>query len=349
MKIIQKPFGKTSSGERIDLYSITSRDNAEIKVMNYGATITSISIPDNKDRLANIVAGFDRFEDYLSVEYQRARPYFGATIGRYANRINRGTFEIDGHIYHIPCNLGDVAIHGGAGGFDRKVWNVSTKQSGEEATVILSYISPHLEEGFPGNLRVEVRYTWNERHELLIGYTAETDRKTHLNLTNHSYFNLGGFSSDILDHELIIHADHVTEVDDSLLPTGRLKPVHGTCLDFNSPQTIGSRITECNGFDHNYILHGDAGKLRQVASVADRHSGRKMDVLTTEPALQFYTANWLDGTLKRDDVIFDRYSAFCLETQHYPDSPNQPGFPSTLLAPGEKFKSTTIYRFGIDQ
>ncbi len=349
MDIQKQLFGTTDQGKQAFIYTLSNDNGALVKISNYGGIITDIVVPDKKGIPGNVVAGFDRLDGYRSAEYLKAMPYFGAVIGRYANRINKGRFEIDGEQFNIPCNLGDVALHGGIEGFDKKLWDASVKISDSEVSLVLKYLSPHGEEGFPGNLLTEVNYTWNNLNELSINYWAQTDSKTHLNLTNHSYFNLNGFKQDILDHRLTIMANQVTEVDDALIPTGNLTPVTGTPLDFNSPRRIGERIEEVsgNGYDHNYALTKSGDQLQLAATADDAESGRRLEVYTTEPGMQLYTANWLDGTLSRGKIRFNSRYAFCLETQHFPDSPNQAGFPSTLLVPGTTFSSKTVYKFGL--
>ncbi|MEJ2596101.1 MAG: galactose mutarotase [bacterium] len=349
MDIQKQVFGTTDQGHQAEIYTLSNDSGAFVKISNYGGIITDIVVPDKKGLPGNVVAGFDRLDDYQSEDYLKVMPYFGAIIGRYANRINNGQFEIDGEIFTIPCNLGDVALHGGIEGFDKKLWDASTRISEKEASLVLKYLSPNGEEGFPGNLQTEVTYSWNNADELSISYRAQTDRKTHLNLTNHSYFNLNGFRRDILDHRLTIQAEQITETDEALIPTGKLIPVEGTLLDFKSSRRIGERIEEVkgNGYDHNYVLAKNGDPLQLAAIADDEESGRRMEVYTTEPGMQLYTANWLDGTLSRGSIIFKKRFAFCLETQHFPDSPNQPGFPSTLLLPGTTFSSKTVYKFSL--
>jgi aldose 1-epimerase len=351
MKITKLPFGKTKEGETVDLFILSNNSGASVKITNYGGIITDIIVPDKKNQLGNVVMGFDKIEDYFSEAYKKSRPYFGAIIGRYANRIYKGQFTIKGIKYQVSQNLDSIAQHGGFVGFDKKVWNAAMGKSKDEVSLLLSYTSPHLEEGFPGNLDIEVKYTWNNLNELIMDSSAKSDKSTHLNITNHTYFNLNGFNGDILGHEVIIHADQYTEVDDRSIPTGNLSNVDGSCMDFRMPHKIGARIdlAEGNGYDHNYVIKDFDNTLRLSATVTAPESGRKLEVLTTEPGVQFYTANYLDGSLSRGSVIFNKRHGFCLETQHFPDSPNQPGFPSTLLKPGEKFQSRTIFKFGIRQ
>lgn len=347
MQIKNHSFGKTAQGEKVELYTLTNNSGAFVKITNYGGIITDIHVPDKNGKLTNVVLGFDRVEVYYSEDYKKLMPYFGAIIGRYANRIAKGKFEIKGVTYSVPCNLGSNALHGGSVGFDKKVWQASAKKSEEKAVLELTYISPHLEEGFPGKLDVKVIYTWDDQNELGIEYFATTDRQTHLNFTNHSYFNLNGCNRDVLDHELIIHADYFTEVDAEAIPTGHLKEVDLECMDFRTAHKIGERIEKAqgNGYDHNYVIIGYDGTLKHAATVRDASSGIKMEVLTTEPGVQLFTANHLDNTLKRGSAVFSKRMGFCLETQHFADTPNQPSFPSTLLEPGKVFHSMTRYKF----
>ena len=346
MQINSHPFGKTDSGEKVELFTLLNDAGATVKITNYGGIITEIIVPDRNGRLVNVVLGFDTFEDYISDTYINSKPYFGAIIGRYANRINKGRFEINGETYQVPCNPGDYSLHGGFVGFDQKVWKAETGTSHDEASLNLTYLSKHLEEGFPGNLKVAVKYTWTNNNELKIDYTATTDNPTHLNLTNHTYFNLNGGKQDILDHIVSIQSNAYTEVDENSIPTGRLQKVDGSCMDFRIPSRIGERIdeTQGNGYDHNYAVNNFDGSLKLAADARDQITGIKLEVLTTEPGVQFYTANYLDGALSRGDVIFSSRMGFCFETQHFPDSPNQPGFPSTLLNQGNEFKSKTVYK-----
>ena len=271
MKIEKRSFGQTKDGEATDLYTLSNNSGSHVKISNYGGIITDIVIPDKNGNHENIVLGFDKVEDYQSPAYLSAMPYFGAIIGRYANRINKGNFTIDGEKFQVPQNLGEVALHGGNIGFDKKVWKADTEVTHEKATLILKFVSPHLEEGFPGNLDLEVRYHWTQNNELDIEYFAQTDKPTHLNLTNHAYFNLAGIKGDILDHELMINADFFTQVDDNSIPTGRLSRVVDSCMDFNKPMAIGARIAEAQGagYDHNYVIKGKPDELKLTAVAVD--------------------------------------------------------------------------------
>lgn len=346
MQIVSQPFGKTENGENVELFTLTNDSGATVKITNYGGIITEILVPDKNGKLISVVLGFDRFEDYTSEAYKNSKPYFGAIIGRYANRIANGRFEIDGKTYQVPCNLDDYSLHGGFNGFDQKLWRAKTEKSDNEVNLKLSYLSKHLEEGFPGNLKVHVTYSWNNNCELSIDYSATTDEATHINLTNHAYFNLNGCKTNVMEHEVIIHADSYTEVDKKNLPTGKFQKVNGA-MDFRKAKKIGAQIDEIEGncYDHNYILDEFDGNLKQASEAIDRTTGIKLEVLTTEPAIQFYTAKHLDGRFSRGDIAFSSSMGFCFESQHFPDSPNQPGFPSTLLKPGEEFNSKTVYKF----
>jgi aldose 1-epimerase len=346
MQINSQPFGKTEKGENVKLFTLTNDSGATVKITNYGGIITEVLVPDKKGKLISVVLGFDRFEDYTSEAYKNSKPYFGAIIGRFANRIAKGRFEIDGKIYQVPCNFDDFALHGGFEGFDQKGWKAKTKTSGNEVALRLSYLSKHLEEGFPGNLEVQVTYSWNNNCELVIDYSATTDQSTHINLTNHSYFNLNGCKTNVLDHEVIIHSDAFTEVDKKNLPTGKTQKL-STSMDFRRAKKIGAQIDRVSGncYDHNYILNNLDGSLKPAAEATESTTGIKLEVLTTEPAVQFYSAKHLDGRFSRKGVAFSSSMGFCLETQHFPDSPNQPGFPPTLLKPGEEFTSKTVYKF----
>jgi aldose 1-epimerase len=341
--VTKKPFGQTEDGIAVDLYTLQN-GKIETTITTYGGRVVTLNVPDRAGKVADIVLGFDTLDGYL-----RTNPYFGAIVGRYANRIAHGQFMLDGHTYTVPKNDGDNCLHGGLKAFDKRVWE--GKIQGE--SLVLHYLSKDGEEGFPGNLSVTVTYTLTG-NELRIDYEAATDKDTVLNLSNHSYFNLKGQGEGtILDHELTLVADRMTPVDQTLIPTGELRKVDGTPLDFRTPQVIGARIGAGDeqlkfgrGYDHNWVLNSSDGALRLAAKVHEPASGRVMEVLTTQPGVQFYTGNFLDGTItgKGGKVYQQRY-AFCLETQHFPDSPNHPSFPSAELKPGRKFHSTTVFRF----
>ncbi len=341
--ITKKSFGKTADGAAVDLYTMKS-DKLEATITTYGARVVTLNVPDHAGKIANIVLGFDNLDGYL-----KENPYFGAVVGRYGNRIAHGKFTLDGHPYTLAVNNGENALHGGLRGFDKRVW---TGQIQGDA-LVLKYLSKDGEEGYPGNLTVTVKYTLGA-NELRIDYDASTDKDTVLNVTNHSYFNLAGEGNgDILKHQVTIVADRFTPVDKGLIPTGELKAVAGTPFSFRNPHAIGDRIGQDNeqlkiagGYDHNWVLNSSDGALSLAARVREPTSGRVMEVHTTQPGLQFYTGNFLDGTITgKGGTKYRRNAAFCMETQHFPDSPNHPAFPSTVLKPGQPYRSTTVFRF----
>jgi aldose 1-epimerase len=343
----QDKFGVLPDGRGVALYTLSNAHGMEVAISTYGATIVSIKVPDRNGKIADVVLGFDSLDGYLTKE-----PYFGAVVGRYGNRIAKGSFTLDGATYTLARNNGENSLHGGLKGFDKQVWLGRAVTSNDGPGVELMYLSKDGEEGFPGNLTATVTYTLTANNELKIDYAATTDKDTVLNLTNHSYFNLAGQGNgDILDHIVAIDADRFTPVDATLIPTGELRSVAGTPFDFRKPMAIGARIDDPDqqiklggGYDHNFVLNHSDGML--AARVTDPKSGRTLIVLTTQPGVQFYTANFLDGTIHgKGGAVYGRRSAFCLETQHFPDSPNQPGFPTVVLKPGEKFHSTTVFRF----
>lgn len=345
-KMTKRVFGKIAGGRPADLYTLTNATGAEVAITNYGGTVVSLKVPDAKGVLADVVLGFDSVEGYPS---QSA--FFGAIIGRYGNRIGKGRFTLGGVTYKLPVNNGENTLHGGIKGFDKVMWDA--KEAGGSA-LELSYLSKDGEEGFPGNLRSTVTYTWTDANELRIDYAAVTDKETVVNLTNHSYFNLAGAGEgDILDHEVMIDASRFTPVDAGLIPTGELRGVEGTPFDFRKPTAVGARINQDEqqikyggGYDHNFVLDHPAATPSLAARVRDPKTGRVMEVLTTEPGVQFYTGNFLDGTIRgKGGKVYGRRSALCLETQHFPDAPNKPEFASTALKPGATYRTTTIYRF----
>jgi aldose 1-epimerase len=342
--IAKSVFGKTQDGVDIELYTLHNTRGASAKVMTFGATLVDLDMPDRNGNMGDVVLGFDTLKQYLG-----KTPFFGVTVGRYANRIAKGQFTLDEKTYHLAVNNGPNSLHGGSVGFDHKVWTAEPKQTPQGQSVRFTYVSRDGEENYPGTLTVHVTYTLTDEDELKLDYEAETDNATVLNLTNHSYFNLAAGSGDILKYLLYINADKYTVVDSTLIPTGEIKSVVGTPLDFLKPTAIGSRIAELKevgGYDHNYVLNGKAGTLRVAARVTDPSSGREMEVLTTEPGVQFYSAIHLDEpVVGKGGVTYQKYGAICLETQHYPDSPNHPDFPTTVLRPGQKFTSETIYKF----
>jgi aldose 1-epimerase len=342
-----QPFG-TREGRPINLYTLTNSHGLEVHVMNYGGIILSIRVPDRKGQFADVVLGHDTLEGYTPNP-----PYIGAIVGRYANRIANGTFTLDGQTYTLPKNNGPNTLHGGTTRtFDRVVWDSEPLKN--KTGVSFTFLSKDGEEGFPGNLKIRVTYTLTESNELILDYEATTDKATPINLSQHSYFNLKGEGNgDILDHEIMINADRFTPVDKNLIPTGELRAVKGTPLDFTTSTRIGSRIDDNyeqlvlgHGYDHNFVINRKGAGLTLAARVYEPTSGRVLEVSTTQPAVQFYTGNFLDGTVVgKEGHVYKRRYGFCLETQHYPDSPNHPDFPSTILKPGETFHQTTVFKF----
>ena len=333
-----------------DSYTLTNAGGMRVKVLTYGGIIQSIEVPDRQGRLGDVVLGFDSLDGYV-----KQSPYFGAIVGRYANRIAKGKFTLDGKPYTLAVNNGPNALHGGIKGFDKVTWTAEPFQRGDSNGVTLSYVSPNGEEGYPGTLRVTVRYTLTAANELVVDYDATTDRATPVNLSQHSYFNLSaGHSADILGHVLTIDASRYTPVDSTLIPTGALAPVAGTPFDFRSATAIGARIQApdaqlkiAGGYDHNFVLDGGPG-VRHAARVVDPTSGRTLDVLTDQPGLQFYSGNFLDGSIKgKGGATYGHRGGFCLETQYFPDSPNHPDFPSTILRPGSTYRTRTVFKFGV--
>lgn len=348
--VTQAPFGVTPDGQQVSLFTISNANGMEARVINLGGIIVSLTAPDREGNLEDVVLGFDSLDGYLA-----EHPYFGAIIGRYGNRIANGQFTVDGESYQLPVNNGPNSLHGGLRGFDKVVWDAEPFENDRGQGLILTYTSPDGEEGYPGNLQVRVTYTLTDENELIFDYHAVTDKATPVNLTQHSYFNLAGDGSgSILDHEVMLNASRLTVADTTLIPTGELRSVEGTPFDFRQPHRIGERIAAddeqlrfAGGYDHNFVIERAAGdSLVLAARVYEPTSGRVMEVLTTEPGVQFYTGNFLDGTLTgKNGVVYDTRTGLCLETQHFPDSPNQPSFPNTILRPGEEYRSTTVYRF----
>ena len=342
-------FGQTSDGAAVQLHTLANAHGLKATISTYGGTLTSLLVPDKTGQLGDVVLGFDNVSGYQSPEFRKANPYFGALIGRYGNRIAKGRFSLDGQEYKLAQNNGPNTLHGGNQGFDKVLWEAVPGTSAEGQTLTLTYLSKDGEEGYPGNLRVTVVYTLTADDALKIDYSATTDQATPVNLTNHAYFNLAlGQQPDVLAHVVTIPADRYTVVDDGLIPTGELRPVQGTPFDFREPHAIGERIAQVpGGYDHNWVLNNETGS-HLAATVFEPNSGRTMEVTTTEPGVQFYTGNFLDGTLTgKSGVRYGKHAGFCLETQHFPDSPNQAKFPSTVLRPGQTLQSTTTYRFSI--
>jgi aldose 1-epimerase len=342
MSIKKQAFGKTEDGKSVDLYTLTNANGLKAEIITYGGIVTSLQVPDRNGKLADIVLGCDDVNDYA-----KKSPYFGALIGRYGNRIAKGRFTLDGVEYKLATNDGPNHLHGGKKGFDKVVWKAKPMQTKEGPALELTYLSRDGEEGYPGNLSCTVVYTLTNKNELKISYKATTDKATIVNLTHHSYFNLAGFSSgDILGHTLQIFADRFTPVDKTLIPTGEIKPVKGTPMDFTKPMAIGSRIKDVEGgYDHNYVLNSSDGSLALAASVYEPKTGRVMEIYTTEPGIQFYSGNFLDGSLKGKGAVYNKHAGFCLEAQHFPDSPNEPDFPSVVLRPGQKYTQLTVHKF----
>ncbi len=348
MKIEKQSFGKLPDGQEVSLYTLKNQAGMELKISDYGGIIVSWTAPDKNGKYEDIVLGCDSLETYL-----KGVPYFGAIVGRYGNRIANGKFSLNGQEFTLAQNNGKNALHGGLKGFDKKIWSVTTVE-GEEPALKLSTTSADGEEGYPGKLEVMVTYTLQKDNSLKIDYQASTDKPTVINLTNHSYFNLSG-AADVLSHEVVLNAPKYLPVDETLIPTGELREVKGTPFDFTEKHTIGERINDTTdtqikfggGYDHCWVINEKADKkLLSVATVYEPTSGRVMEVLTTEPAMQFYTGNFLNGTIDgKKGVKYGKRSGFCIETQHYPDSPNKPAFPSTVLNPNEKYETTTIYKF----
>jgi aldose 1-epimerase len=336
-------FGQTTEGETVELFTLTNRRGLEARVMTWGAALVSMRTPDRDGAFADVTLGFDSLEGYLA-----RHPYFGVTTGRYANRIANARFTLDGTTYTLAANVGPHSLHGGLRALDRQNWRAEPAGAGE--SVRFTHTSPDGAEGYPGTLRLVVTYTLTDDDELRIDYEATTDRPTVLNLTNHAYWNLAG-AGDILGHEVTLHASRYTVVGEWSIPTGEIAPVAGTPLDFTRPKLIAKDFAlmtgEPGGFDHNFVLDAaHPGAMTPAAEVRDPQSGRVLTIATTEPAIQFYTGNYLDGTLVgKGGVAYRKNAGFCLETQHFPDSPNHPHFPSTVLRPGETFRSRTVHRF----
>jgi aldose 1-epimerase len=344
----EKPFGQTPNNEAVTLYTLKNSKGMEVQIMNYGAIITKIMVPDKNKVIEDVVLGFDSVADYI-----KDSPYFGAVVGRYGNRIAAGTFSLDGKNYSLAAQNNGQHLHGGLKGFDKKVWKTLSQKPG---SLTLSYLSKDGEEGFPGNLEVQVTYTLTEDNAIAMDYTAKTDQATVLNICNHSYFNLtGNVKRDVLDHTIQLNAPFFIPVDKVLIPTGEVKSVKGGPFDFTSPKKIGLEINAAEeqiafggGYDHCYAFDKAPGAYAKIAHVEEPVSGRVMEVFTTEPGVQFYTGNNLDGHLiGKYGAKYNKRTGFCLETQHYPDSPNKPNFPSTVLRPGETYTSKTVYQFSV--
>lgn len=336
--MVKTVFGKLPEEGEIYLYTLKHQAGFEVSITNYGGAITSLKTPDRQGNFGDIVLGFDSLQEYATNPR-----YFGGLIGRHANRIARGRFSLDQVAYQLPCNNGVNHLHGGFKGFDKRVWNARADAN----TLRLTYLSKDGEEGYPGNLTAFVDYTLLD-NELRIDYRATTDRDTIVNMTNHSYFNLRG-AGTILDHELTLHADHFTPVNEQLIPTGELKSVCGTPMDFRKGVVIGTQLEAAGGYDHNFVLNDWDGTLRAAARLYEATSGRVLEILTTEPGIQFYSGNFLDGSLiGKNGMAYEKYTGLCLEPQHFPDAPNHPNFPATVLRSGREYKQTSVYRFFSD-
>lgn len=349
-RLTQAPFDRTGDGQLVDQISLRNGNGIEMTVLTYGGVIVSLRTPDRTGTLDDIVLGFDDLKSYVDKS-----PYFGALIGRYGNRIAKGRFTLDGKTYALATNNGANHLHGGTKGWDKVVWAFEAFQNATGVGVILTHTSNDGDEGYPGTVKAKVTYTLTDKDQLIVDYEATTDKATIINLTQHSYFNLAGAKADdILGHELMLNAAQYTPVDDTLIPTGEIAPVDGTPFDFRKSTAIGARINEKNeqltrgkGYDHNFVLARTGTGLVEAARVVEPVTGRTMSIATTEPGIQFYSGNFLDGTLTgKGGRVYPQRSGFCLETQHYPDSPNHPNFPSTTLRPGETYKTQTIFTFG---
>lgn len=339
-------FGKTEEGAPVDIYTLTNANGLRAKIMTYGATLTEMHVPDKDGKMGDVTLGFDNLDAYL-----KGHPFFGSTVGRYANRIAKGQFTLDGKTYQLAANNGPNHLHGGVMGFDKRIWKATPKTSPDGPAVQFTRTSHDGEEGYPGNVKVSVTYTLTNDNALRMEYEATTDKPTPINLTNHAYFNLAG-KGDVLGHLAEFPSTQFTPVDDTLIPTGKIDPVAGSVMDFARPTAIGARIAqvgsgEPKGYDHNYIRPGGAS-FGLAARIIEPATGRVLEMWTDEPAFQFYTGNFLDGTLRgKGGVTYVKHGGFCLEAQHYPDSPNKPEFPSTILRPGETYRQRTEYRFSV--
>ncbi len=349
MTIEQNLFGAAPDGKSVQLFTLTNENGLRAKIITYGAIVVSLEVPDKNGKIEDVVLGYEQLSGYIE-----ASPYFGAIVGRYGNRIAKGQFSLNGIEYHLAINNGENHLHGGVKGFDKVIWTGEPITQDDAVGVRLTYLSPGGEEGYPGNVTCEVMYLLTNKDELMVTYSAATDQPTVFNPTHHGYFNLTGDAKrDILDHQLQIFADRFTPVDAGLIPTGELRAVEGTPMDFQQPTAIGARIDSKDeqlefggGYDHNWVLNNQDGSLALAVKVTEPISGRIMEVFTTEPGMQFYSGNFLDGSnTGKGGRIYNHRFGFCLEAQHYPDSPNQPGFPSVVLNPGETYTQKTVYRF----
>ncbi|MBI4475049.1 MAG: galactose mutarotase [Acidobacteria bacterium] len=349
--VTRASFGATADGKPVDLFTLTNADGLEARIISFGGTVLSLRVPDRNGQLDDIVMGFDDVAGY-----ETKSPYFGAIIGRYANRIAKGQFTLDGQTYKLAANNGSNHLHGGVKGFDKVVWQGQEMTTAEGAGAVFTYTSPDGEEGYPGTVNARVTYTLTNRNELAVDYVATTDKPTPVNLTHHSYFNLAGDGKrDVLDHELMINAEAFTPIDSTGIPTGEIAPVVGTPFDFRTSTAIGARINDSHdqitngrGYDHNFVLKREQEGLIQAARVSEPSTGRVLEVSTTEPGIQFYSGNFLDGSVTgKSGRVYKHRFGYCLEPQHYPDSPNRPNFPSTILRPGQQYRSRTVFRFSV--
>jgi aldose 1-epimerase len=347
--ISSRAFGSTASGQKVRRYTLTNQNGASVSIITYGGIVTSLKVPDCEGKLGDVVLGFKTLSDY-----EEKSPYFGCLVGRYGNRIAKGKFTLEGQTYRLAINNNGQSLHGGLKGFDKVVWNAAPAQGKQGPSLKLTYVSKDGEEGYPGNLRVTATYTLTNKNELKLVYRAKTDKVTVVNLTHHSYFNLAGQGrGDILGHVVTIHANKFTPVDQLLIPTGKIAPVKGTPFDFRTPTSIGARIDAgdeqlkfAGGYDHNFVADKRPGHLGLIAKIKEPKSGRVMEVISTEPGVQFYSGNFLNSTLVgKGGKIYGFRTGFCFEPQHFPDSPNRRNFPPTVLKPGEIYKNTIIYKF----
>lgn len=349
--ITKEKFGVTPSGETVYIYTLVNPLNTKARIIDYGAAVQSLFVADRNKKFADVVLGFDSLEQYL-----KPNPFFGAIVGRYGNRLNKARFTLDGKTYQLTANEGQNQLHGGTLGFDKRVWQSKEENSNAGPAVKFTYHSADMEEGYPGNLDISVTYTLTEENELRIDYNAVTDKPTIVNPTHHSYFNLtGSFEDTILNEELMINAEKFTPINNESIPLGELADVANTPMDFRKPTAVGKRINaediqliNAKGYDHNFVLNNYNGSVRQAATLYDSDSGRFMEVLTDQPGVQFYSGNFLDGSLiGKENIACKQRTALCLETQHFPDSPNHADYPSTVLRPGEVYTQTTIYKFSV--
>ena len=351
MSVLKQPYGKLPDGTEIFQYTLSNPNGLKVKVITYGAIMTAVEVPDRNGKIENITLYRDSLADYMEVKDGKpTTPFFGATVGRYGNRIAKGRFTLDGKEYKLATNNGPNALHGGLKGFDKVVWQAEPVESAGVVGVAFSYTSPDGEEGYPGTLKVKVTYSLTDKDELKMDYEATTDKATVVNLTNHNYWNLAGAGSgDVLNHELLINADRYLPVDDTLIPLGDPKSVQGP-MDFTTAKKIGRDMANVEGgYDHCYVLNKKADELSLVARATEPTSGRVMEIFTTQPAVQFYGGNFLNGTVSAGGKVYKKHFGFCLETQHYPDSPNQPAYPTTVLKPGETFKHATVHKFSVQK